>query len=151
MIAIFALIGETFLQSSGKLLVMATLGLCEPLGRMFEFPGMWNLLARRERQQVGKARVNADPSISDMRNMVWLRIDDKTEIPSRGTFDKSPALDLARGDVLRMESHTPHARDTDLVAVRGAEGVRKGNTIQLVPLPLELGTFCELLETALPG
>jgi hypothetical protein len=59
MVAIFALISETFLQPGSQASTRATLGLCQTPRGLPEFLGVRDLFARRERQECLKPRVHA--------------------------------------------------------------------------------------------
>ena len=151
MVTIFALIGETFLQPSRQPLSASALGLGEAMSRMTEFVGMRNLLARRERQEVQKAGINAYSSGANHRNTVGARVDAQAQIPARGPLDDTATLQPSSRDGLLVEAHRADAWHMDACAVRRFERIRKGNAAEAIALAFELGLLGQLLVAALPG
>jgi hypothetical protein len=82
MVAVFALIGQAFLEPSSEVFPLPTLRLGKALFCLAEFVWMRNLLASRERQERGESRVYTNGAIADRRNGVGLRINDQAEIPA---------------------------------------------------------------------
>jgi hypothetical protein len=104
MVSVFALIRKTFVQASRQPLTMAALGLGQPFGCRFQLSGMRNLLASREGEEMAKAGINPDLPIGEVRNGLWLGVDEQAQIPARGTVDDATALDLPLGQILSMEA-----------------------------------------------
>jgi hypothetical protein len=73
-VSILASITNPLLYAGRKLLVMATLRLCQTLLRSLEFPRMLDHLSLRGRQQVLKSRVDADYPSSDPLDLLRLGI-----------------------------------------------------------------------------
>jgi len=75
-VAIFALVGEPFLQSRRELLSPPTLRLPKAVSRLPQFVGMINVLASREGQERMEARVNAYRGIARVGNSLRLGVDE---------------------------------------------------------------------------
>jgi hypothetical protein len=97
-----------------------------------------------------EAWINPNVPIGDVWNGIRLCVNDETEIPARGPFDQSTALDLSCGNVLCVEADASQSRNADAIPIRRAEWVRKWNVGELIALPLELWTLRQFFETALP-
>ena len=82
MVAVFALIGESLVQSRRQMPPGATLGLCETMSGCVEFVWMRNLLASRECQEMHKARINPYSACYNRRNTVRLCVDEHAKIPA---------------------------------------------------------------------
>ena len=54
-------------------------------------------------------------------------------------------------NILGMEPHRPYAWDMDTCLLWGFEGIREGNTRQLIPLAFEPWLLGQFFVTALPG
>lgn len=150
-VAVAALIGETFLQFRRQMLSSTTLRLTKSLFSLAQFVGMSNLLASGERQEGVEAGVNAYHTIGNRRNGIGLCVDEQAEIPARGPFDDASTFEPSWREVLRMKPHVADAWNVDTCAIGSLERIRERDARQLVPLPFEPGTLCQLLETALPG
>jgi len=151
MIAIFALIGETFIQARHQPFPATTLRLRKAVLSVAQFMRMRYFLASGEREQVMKPRINPDRSIAGMWNRLWLRVDAEAQIPARSPFDDASTFDAPYGDVLCMEPHMPYAWDVDTCGLWRFERIRKGDTGELVALAFEPGLLGQLRETPLPG
>ena len=151
MIAVFALVGESLLQSCSQMPSGATLGLCEPMSRLAEFVWMRNLLAGGQRQEMQKSRINAYCSRANRRNTVRLCVDAQAQIPARGTLDDTAILQPSSGDGLLVESHRTEPWHMDACPSRRFERIRKGNAAEPIALAFELGFLGQFLVAALPG
>lgn len=150
MITIFTLVGESFLQTGCQGIALPSLGLGQTLHDLFQFPGVRNLLTGGQSEQVGKAGVNPYLAIGEMRNFVRRGVDHQAEIPARRPLDDAPSLDLAIRQCLRVEADTAEAWHRDIVPLWPVKGIREGNAVQFVALPLEFRALRLLFETALP-
>src|SRR2546429_7262887 len=105
---------------------------------------MENLLPSGEGKQMIEPRVYADFPSTSGRNGLRRCVDEHPQIPARRPFDDTSTFDTPFRNILGMESHRPYAWDMDTCLRWGFEGVRAGNTRQLVPLafqPCLLGQF----------
>lgn len=151
MIAVLALIGKPLLESGCQLLPTPTLCLCESMCGLAELVWMGNLLPRGEGQQMMETRIYADfPSLSG-RDGLRLCVDEQTEIPARRPFDDASTFDTPFRNILGMEPHMPDAWDVDTCLRWGFEGIREGNTRQLIPLAFEPWLLGQFLVTTVPG
>jgi hypothetical protein len=150
MVAIFALIGETFLQPRHEACASASLCLGKALLCLFQFSGMGNLLAIRQRKQMMEAGVHPDHAIARMRNGSGGCIDEETEIPPRSALDNATAFETTSGECLGMESHRANPRHKYGVPHRRRERIRERDTRELISLAFELGPLGEFLQVALP-
>src|SRR5262245_34968505 len=87
MIAVFALVGETFVQSGSQPLPSPTLRLRQPLCCLAQFVGMGNLLATGQCEQVMKAWINAYGPSTDRRNGLGWCVDVQAQIPAGSSLD----------------------------------------------------------------
>ena len=151
MVAIFALIGKPLLQPSGQLLALPALRLRKTICGLPQFVRVWNLLARRERQEMQKAWINTNSPCAQRRNTVRLCVDAEAQIPARGTLDDTTALELAQRDVLLVKAHRPDAWHMDACSHWCFERIRKGNAGQSIAPSFELGLLGQFLVAPLPG
>ena len=151
MVAIFPLIGETFLEPGSQVLPVPSLRLGKPLGCLSQLLGMGNLLTIRQGEQVRETRINPYRCSTCMRNSLGLRVDEQAEIPARGTLDDASTCDASLGDILSMEPHMTYPWHMDVRAIERAQRIGKGDAGELVPLAFEPGLLRQLLIAPLPG
>ena len=151
MVAILALIAQTFVQSSSQPCPLPTLGLSKSASRLMEFMGMGNLLASRECKKRVETRINAYGAIASMGNNIGLCVDEEAEIPSRGSFDDAATFETPCREGLRMKADMPYAWNMDTCALWGFKRIREGDARQLVPLAFEPWLLRQLLIASLPG
>lgn len=151
MVAVVAVIGETFLQSGSQMLSPTALRLPKSLFGLAQFVGMSNLLASGEGQEGAEARVNAYSAIAHMRDDVGLRVDKEAEIPARRPFDDASTFEPSCREVLRMKPHVTDAWNVETCAIGSLERIRKRDARQLVPLAFEPWLLRQLLIAPLPG
>ena len=124
-VAVFALIGETFLHSGRKRLSATTLCLRKAVSGLPQFVGMVNFFARGESQERMKAGVNTYRAITNMRNGVGFCVDEETEIPPRCPFDDPATFEASWREVLGVEPDVPNPWHMHTWTVWGLEGIRK--------------------------
>ena len=146
MVAILAPIGETFLQPCCQLHPLATLGLCQPPCRLFQFTGMRNLLATRQREQMPEAWVDASLSIPSGRDRLGSGIDKEAQIPARGTRDQPCSLDPTLWQWLCVKAYPSYPWDSDGIAQRSLERIGKGILVSWLRCPLSLGRLASFLR-----
>ena len=151
MVAVCALIRQTFLEPSSKTFPLPTLCLGKTLFRLAQFVRMRNLLARRERQKGREARVDTDGAMPDMRDSAWLCVDDEAEIPARSALDDTSTLDCSSGNILRVEADTAEPWYMDTWPHWRPKRVWKRNAGQLITLSFEAWSFGDPLKAPLPG
>jgi hypothetical protein len=76
MVAIFPLIRDSFVKSCNSFPVDTVLCLSKSQSGQFEFSRMRDLLAGREREQAGKARINPHLSLGSSWDRVRLCVDE---------------------------------------------------------------------------
>ena len=150
MVAILPPVRKTLLQPCSQFPPLATLALRQTLGCRFQFTGMGDFLATRQREQMQEAGVYASLGLAKRRDRLGSGIEKQTQIPARSSLDQPRPLNPPRGQRLLVETDAAYSWDRDGVAPRGFQGIGKRNTGELVPLSLELGTLCQLLAPAEP-
>jgi hypothetical protein len=151
MVAIFPTIGQPFLETSSQVLATTALGLGKSFFARFEFAGMRDLLAGRQREEMVEARIKTDLGVSHGGNRLGGRIDEEAQIPARRTFDDPSAFESPWGDILGVKAYMSYAWHMDRCAIWCPERIGKGDARQLVTLAFELRLLGQSSVAALPG
>jgi hypothetical protein len=150
MVTVFPAIDETLVQASGKLFSTTTMRLGKTLCARFKLAGMRDVLARGQREEIAEAGIKTGLGVPSVRNGLGSRIDKEAQIPARGTFDYASTFEASWGKRLGVKPHMAYARHRDTRPIGGFEGIRQGNTGELISLTFEPGFLGQLFITPLP-
>jgi len=150
MVAVFPSVGLSLEQPSSQSLAMSTLRAGEPTRPSRELLRMLDLFAAREREQGGKAGIDADRIIGYMRDLPRRRVDEQTEIPAGRTFDQPTALNAAFWNVLSVELQSRKPGDVDAIAYWTTDRLPQRDTDHPVSTAFQLRRPSKTLPVTLP-
>lgn len=103
MVPVLALIDDSLLKPRRELLISASLRLTEAFQACLQLSRMRHFLSGGEREEMLESWVNSHHAISGYGDLIRLRVNHETEIPTRSPLDNPAALDLSFGKFLLMK------------------------------------------------
>ncbi len=150
MVAVFALVGQAFVEPGHQARAVPALGLSKTALGLPQLVRVRSFFARRQGQERVEPRVNADGSSGHRRDGVGGRVDTQTERPARRPLDDPATFEESGRKGLGMKAHVAQTWNEHMCARRGFERIGERDAGQLVALAFESGLLCQLFEAARP-